>query len=114
MRNIKTFSMPHTPDYEVRWQNFKGFVDTGWIKIKPITILIGPNNAGKTSFIDPFLLMNQTITSDIGDVVFAKVTYNSDGKVLISHDFTHFPPNSRAILLEQIGIEIITAADYGN
>lgn len=63
MPNIKICSMPHTPDYEVRWQNFKGFVDTGWRKIKPITILIGPNNSGKTSFIDPFLLMNQTITS---------------------------------------------------
>ena len=49
--------------YEVRWKNFKGFKDTGWVKIKPITILLGPNNSGKTSFIAPFLLMNQTITS---------------------------------------------------
>lgn len=49
--------------YEVRWKNFKGFKDTGWIKIKPITILLGPNNSGKTSFIAPFLLMNQTIAS---------------------------------------------------
>lgn len=49
--------------YEVRWKNFKGFEDTGWIKIKPITIIIGPNNCGKTSFIAPILLMNQTITA---------------------------------------------------
>lgn len=49
--------------YEVRWKNFKGFKDTNWIKIKPITILLGPNNSGKTSFIAPFLLMNQTISS---------------------------------------------------
>lgn len=53
----------HT-NYEVRWKNFKGFKDTGWIKIKPITILLGPNNSGKTSFIDPFLLMNQTLSSN--------------------------------------------------
>lgn len=49
--------------YEFRWKNLKGFKDTGWIKIKPITILIGPNNAGKTSFLIPLLLMNQTLSS---------------------------------------------------
>lgn len=49
--------------YEVRWKNFKGFKDTDWIKIKPITVLIGANNAGKTSFVAPFLLMNQTLSS---------------------------------------------------
>jgi len=50
-------------NYEVRWKNFKGFKDTKWIKIKPITIFLGSNNAGKTSFLAPFLLMNQTVTS---------------------------------------------------
>lgn len=49
--------------YEIRWRNFKGFKDTDWIKIKPITILLGPNNTGKTSFISPLLLMSQTISS---------------------------------------------------
>jgi predicted ATPase len=49
--------------YEVRWKNFKGFKDTGWVKIKPITLLLGTNNSGKTSFISPLLLMNQTISS---------------------------------------------------
>lgn len=48
---------------EVRWKNFKGFKDTGWIKIKPITIILGSNNSGKTNFLAPFLLMNQTINS---------------------------------------------------
>lgn len=48
---------------EVRWKNFKGFKDTKWIKIKPITIILGPNNSGKTNFLAPFLLMNQTISS---------------------------------------------------
>lgn len=51
-------------DYkEVRWKNFKGFEDTDWIKIKPITIILGSNNTGKTNFLAPFLLMNQTINS---------------------------------------------------
>lgn len=50
-------------NYEVNWKNFKGFKDTGWIKIKPLTVLIGPNNSGKTSFIAPLLLLSQTINS---------------------------------------------------
>ena len=48
---------------EVRWKNFKGFKDTGWIKINPVTIILGSNNCGKTSFLAPLLLMNQTINS---------------------------------------------------
>ncbi|MBN8566895.1 MAG: DUF3696 domain-containing protein [Flavobacteriales bacterium] len=53
----------HLNYIEVRWKNFKGFKDTGWVKIKPITIILGSNNCGKTSFLAPFLLMNQTINS---------------------------------------------------
>jgi predicted ATPase len=53
----------HMNYYEVRWKNFKGFKDTNWVKIKPITILLGANNSGKTNFIAPFLLMQQTLTS---------------------------------------------------
>ncbi len=53
----------HLNHIEVRWKNFKGFKDTGWIKIKPITIILGSNNSGKTSFLAPLLLMNQTINS---------------------------------------------------
>ncbi|MCZ6704165.1 MAG: DUF3696 domain-containing protein [Ignavibacteria bacterium] len=49
--------------FEFRWKNFKGFKDTDWIKIKPLTLLLGPNNSGKTSFISPILLMSQTISS---------------------------------------------------
>jgi predicted ATPase len=53
----------HLNYFEVRWKNFKGFKDTNWIKIKPITILLGENNSGKTNFIAPFLLLQQTLTS---------------------------------------------------
>lgn len=53
----------HLNYYEVRWKNFKGFKDSKWVKIKPLTILLGSNNTGKTSFLAPFLLMNQTLAS---------------------------------------------------
>jgi len=52
----------HT-DYEFRWKNFRAFKDTDWLRIRPLTVLIGPNNSGKTSIISPLLLLDQTITS---------------------------------------------------
>jgi hypothetical protein len=52
----------HT-DYEFRWKNYRAFEDTDWIKIRPVTILIGPNNSGKTSLTSPMLLLDQTIAS---------------------------------------------------
>lgn len=48
-------------NYEVRWKNFRCFQDTRWLTIRPLTILIGPNNSGKTSIITPLLLMTQTM-----------------------------------------------------
>ncbi|MEK6527579.1 MAG: DUF3696 domain-containing protein [Nitrospirota bacterium] len=47
----------------IRWVNYKGFEDTGTIEIKPITILIGPNSSGKTSFVQPLLMLKQTVDS---------------------------------------------------
>jgi predicted ATPase len=50
-------------DYEIRWKNYRAFEDTGWIRIRPLTVLIGANNSGKTSILSPMLLLNQTILS---------------------------------------------------
>jgi hypothetical protein len=50
-------------DYEIRWKNYRAFEDTGWIRVPPLTVLIGANNSGKTSVISPMLLLNQTILS---------------------------------------------------
>jgi predicted ATPase len=52
----------HT-DYEIRWKNYRAFEDTDWIKIRPLTVLIGPNNSGKTSVTSPLLLLDQTMSS---------------------------------------------------
>lgn len=53
--------------FEVRWKNFRGFEDTGWLPIRPITILIGANNTGKSSLIAPLLLLRQTVDSRSAD-----------------------------------------------
>lgn len=52
----------HT-DFEFRWKNYRAFEDTDWIKIRPLTVLIGPNNSGKTSMTSPMLLLDQTMSS---------------------------------------------------
>jgi hypothetical protein len=50
-------------NYEIRWQNFRRFDDTNWVTIKPLTILLGANNGGKSSILSPLLLMAQTLAS---------------------------------------------------
>ena len=41
--------------------NFKGFATKNTIKIKPITLIYGPNSYGKSSIMQSLLLLNQTI-----------------------------------------------------
>lgn len=48
----------------VRWRNFRGFDDSGWVDIRPLTVVIGPNNSGKTSLHKPLLLLKQTLLAD--------------------------------------------------
>ena len=50
--------------FRFRWKNFRSFKDTNWICVKPITIVIGANNSGKTSLLAPLLAMKQTCDSD--------------------------------------------------
>ena len=45
---------------KIRLKNYKAFKDAE-IEIKPITILVGPNNGGKSSFIQSILLIQQTL-----------------------------------------------------
>ena len=50
----------------VRWRNFRGFDDTGWIELSPVTAVIGPNNSGKTSLHAPLLLLKQSLEESGG------------------------------------------------
>jgi AAA15 family ATPase/GTPase len=44
----------------IRLENFKAFIDTGNIPLKPITLLVGKNSAGKSSLIKAILAASQT------------------------------------------------------
>jgi hypothetical protein len=102
-------------NYEIRWKNYRGFEDTDWLKLRPLTVLIGPNNSGKSSIFGPLLLMNQTLSSpdfrtalvSRGQIVnvggFPDFVYGHDVKRTVLFGFrfhTHEPPkkvSSRAL-----------------
>jgi hypothetical protein len=45
----------------LRIQNFKSLADTGEMQIRPLTFLVGPNSAGKSSLLQVMLLLRQTV-----------------------------------------------------
>jgi len=51
---------PHALITSIRLENFKAFIDTGRIPLKPITLLVGKNSAGKSSLIKAILGASQT------------------------------------------------------
>ena len=92
--------MPPVPphplvEYEIRWKNYKRFADTDWLKIRPLTILIGPNNSGKSSIISPLLLLSQTMGS--GDSDTPLVTHGDLIDVGNYTNFVHGHDSSREV-----------------
>ena len=53
--------------------NFKAFDSTQKIPIKPITLIFGPNSAGKSSLIHGLLLAHEAMTSGILDIYSTKI-----------------------------------------
>jgi hypothetical protein len=49
--------------FEIRWQNFRSFKDTGWVRFRPLSVILGSNASGKTSLLAPLLLLKQTLES---------------------------------------------------
>lgn len=45
----------------IRLQNFMAFEDTGWIELRPITLLLGHNSAGKSAIIRALRLLKQSL-----------------------------------------------------
>ena len=52
----------------IRLRNMKALKDTGDLNIKPLTLLIGPNSAGKSTVLQALLMIKQTVDSrDLGN-----------------------------------------------
>ena len=45
----------------IRLQNFMAFEDTGWIELRPITLLFGKNSSGKSAIIRAMRLLKQSL-----------------------------------------------------
>lgn len=91
----------------IRLKNYKGFIDTGDIEIKPLNILVGTNSSGKSSFLRFFPLMKQSCSNlthgalaffgefvDLGEFNDVKSTLTKDEYIEIDFDikaqFAHF------------------------
>ena len=54
---------------KLRLHNFKIWKETGDIALAPVTLLLGANSSGKSSLIQSFLLLRQTVLSSDSGVV---------------------------------------------
>lgn len=81
----------------VRIQNLRSLVDTGFIELKPLTILLGSNSSGKSTFLRSFPLFTQSVNKplrepiswfddslvDFGDFETAKSKFAKNGEGII-------------------------------
>lgn len=83
-------------------ENFRVFKDYTWFDFAPITILVGPNNSGKSSLIKALMLMQDNIQEGKGpvsnDLDFSGVSHNLGSPNLVisnnsdSNIFTYVIP----------------------
>ncbi len=64
---------------DLHLKNFKGWQDTGSVRLAPITVLFGSNSSGKTSLLQSVLLLKQTAESSDR----SRVLHTGDEKSLI-------------------------------
>lgn len=62
---------------QLRIQNFKGWKDTGTIRMAPITLFFGANSSGKSSIGQFLMMLKQTVESPDRKVVFYPGSKNS-------------------------------------
>ena len=54
----------------IRLQRFKGFIDSGWIDLNPVTLLFGYNSSGKSSILKALLMLKQSLENPSLEVPF--------------------------------------------
>jgi hypothetical protein len=88
----------HSHEIGVRWRNFRGFEDSGWLRLKPITVFIGANNGGKSSLLEPLLMMKQSMLSRTGgNALLTRGSYHDSGSF---RDFVHMHDPGEAVKFE--------------
>lgn len=74
-----------------RVQNFMGFEDSGWIELRPITLLLGRNSSGKSALLRALLLLQQSLDSpaEVEPLCFVKdngFDYGDYQEIIRDHD----------------------------
>lgn len=98
----------------IRLENFRSLTNTNDVEIKPITLLLGQNSSGKSTFLRSFALLKQGITVrargpflwvgelvDFGGVSETISTFSEERKLSLTYKFDL--PGSLAILRKTIG-----------
>lgn len=80
---------------KIRLKNYRCFEDTGYINLKPLTLLVGANSSGKSSFLKFFPLLKQSIgirkngmflwySDDVDFKDFKNTVRNGEGSIIIN------------------------------
>ena len=89
----------------IRLKNYKCFQDTGNLVLKPLTFLVGSNSSGKSSFLEFFPLLQQSMFTNrdgaflwVGNNVdlndFQTVVRNGEGQISIEFEIAKIPLDS--------------------
>lgn len=98
----------------LRLKNYRCFEDTGDISLKPLTLLVGANSSGKSSFLKFFPLLKQSIgirkngvflwySDDVDFKDFKNTVRNGEGNIIIKMEIPiddHINANESKIIAE--------------
>ena len=98
----------------LRLKNYRCFEDTGDISLKPLTLLVGANSSGKSSFLKFFPLLKQSIgirkngvflwySDDVDFKDFKNTVRNGEGNIIIKMELPladHISSNESKIIAE--------------
>lgn len=91
---------------KIRFKNYRCFEDTGDISLKPLTFLLGANSTGKSSILEFFPLLKQSVgirknglflwySSDVDFKDFTNTVRNGKGSIELTLKYDNFAVNER-------------------
>jgi predicted ATPase len=84
----------------LRLRNFRSFADTRRIPLRPLTLIVGPNNAGKSTLLNAMLLLRQSLSARSMDPLVTSGDFIDLGSFM---DILRGGPTSEA---RDLGIEL--------
>lgn len=99
----------------IRLKNYKCFEDTGLLALKPLTFLVGSNSSGKSSFLEFFALLQQSMFTSrdgaflwVGNNVdlndFQTVVRNGENTICIEAEIDKIPLDAGKAIQSNVGL----------